>query len=57
MTALIIAEHDNEVLKSSVLNTVAAAAKLGSEVHVLVAGNDCQSVADAAAKVQGVSKV
>jgi len=57
MTTLIIAEHDNEVLKSSVLNTVAAAAKLGSEVHVLVAGNDCQSVADAAAKVQGVSKV
>jgi len=57
MTTLIIAEHDNEVLKSSVLNTVAAATKIGGEVHVLVAGNDCQSVADAAAKVQGVSKV
>ena len=57
MTALIIAEHDNEVLKSSVLNTVAAATKIGGEVHVLVAGNDCQSVADAASKVQGVSKV
>ena len=57
MTTLIIAEHDNEMLKSSVLNTVAAAAKIGGEVHVLVAGNDCQSVADAASKVQGVSKV
>ena len=57
MTTLIIAEHDNEVLKSSVLNTVAAAAKIGGEVHVLVAGNNCQSVADAASKVQGVSKV
>jgi len=57
MTTLIIAEHDNEVLKSSVLNTVAAATKIGGEVHVLVAGNDCQSVADAASKVQGVSKV
>jgi electron transfer flavoprotein alpha subunit len=57
MTTLIIAEHDNEVLKSSVLNTVAAATKIGGEVHVLVAGNGCQSVADAASKVQGVSKV
>jgi len=57
MTTLIIAEHDNEVLKSSVLNTVAAAANIGGEVHVLVAGNDCQSVADAASKVHGVSKV
>jgi electron transfer flavoprotein alpha subunit len=57
MTTLIIAEHDNEVLKSSVLNTVAAATKIGGEVHVLVAGNNCQSVADAASKVQGVSKV
>jgi electron transfer flavoprotein alpha subunit len=57
MTTLIIAEHDNEVFKSSVLNTVAAATKIGGEVHVLVAGNNCQSVADAASKVQGVSKV
>ena len=57
MTTLIIAEHDNEVLKSSVLNTVAAATKIGGEIHVLVAGNNCQSVADAASKVQGVSKV
>jgi len=57
MTTLIIAEHDNEVLKSSVLNTVAAATKIGGEVHVLVAGNNCQSVADSASKVQGVSKV
>ena len=57
MTTLIIAEHDNEVLKSSVLNTVAAATKIDGEVHVLVAGNNCQSVADAASKVQGVSKV
>jgi electron transfer flavoprotein alpha subunit len=40
-----------------VLNTVAAATKIGGEVHVLVAGNNCQSVADAASKVQGVSKV
>jgi len=57
MTTLIIAEHDNEVLKSSVLNTVAAATKIGGEIHVLVAGNNCQSVADSASKVQGVSKV
>ena len=38
MTTLIIAEHDNAALKASTLNTIAAATKLGGEIHVLVAG-------------------
>jgi electron transfer flavoprotein alpha subunit len=57
MTILIIAEHDNTSLKAATLNTVTAAKKLGGEIHVLVAGNGCAAVADAAAKIEGVAKV
>lgn len=57
MTILVIAEHDNVSLKAATLNTVAAAAKIGGEVHVLVAGYNAQGVAEAAAKIDGVSKV
>ena len=57
MTSLVIAEHDNKVLKDATAKTVAAAAQLGGSVHVLVAGHDCASVAEAAAKLAGVEKV
>ncbi len=57
MTILVIAEHDNQALKASTLNAVAAASKLGGDVHVLVAGAGCAAVAEAAAKVAGVAKV
>jgi len=61
MAILVIAEHDNAALKAATLNTVTAAAKLGgalaSEVHVLVAGANCGAVAEAAAKLAGVTKV
>ena len=57
MTILVIAEHDNAALKAATLNTVAAARKIGGDVHVLVAGHNAQGVAEAAAKVAGVSKV
>jgi electron transfer flavoprotein alpha subunit len=57
MTTLVIAEHDNARLKGATLNTVAAAAKLGGDVHVLVAGAGAQAVADEAARIAGVSKV
>lgn len=57
MTILVYAEHDNQELKSATLSTVAAASKIGGEVHVLVAGSGCQAVAEQAAKIAGVSKV
>jgi electron transfer flavoprotein alpha subunit len=57
MASLVVAEHDNASLKDATLHTVTAALKLGPEVHVLVAGSNCRSVADAAAKVAGVAKV
>jgi len=56
MSALVIAEHDNQTLKPATLNAVTAAAQLG-DVAVLVAGSGCGAVAEAAAKVAGVSKV
>jgi electron transfer flavoprotein alpha subunit len=57
MTALVIAEHDNQALKAATLNTVTAAAQCGGDVHVLVAGSGCDAAAQAAAQIAGVSKV
>ena len=57
MTALVIAEHDNQSIKAATLNTVTAAAQCGGDVHVLVAGANAKAAADAAAKIAGVTKV
>ena len=57
MTILVLAEHDNENLKPGVTNAVAAAQKIGGEIHVLVAGSTCGGAASAAAQVAGVTKV
>ncbi len=57
MNILVIAEHDNQTLKPSTLNAVAAAAQLGGTVHLLVAGNGCDTVAQQAAQVAGVTAV
>lgn len=54
---LVIAEHDNAALNAATRNAVAAAAQLGSDIHVLVAGHNAAAVADEAAKVSGVTKV
>ncbi len=57
MTTLLIAEHDNETLSDQTHKAMTAAAAIGSDVHVLVAGNGCSAVADAAAKLDGAAKV
>ena len=57
MTALVIAEHDHKQLKGGTANAVTAAAKMGGDVHVLVAGTNTKPVAEAASKLAGVSKV
>ncbi|MBT9466865.1 FAD-binding protein, partial [Hydrogenophaga sp.] len=57
MTALVIAEHDNATLKGATLNTVAAAAQCGGDVHVLIAGHNAGAAAAAAAQIAGVAKV
>ncbi len=57
MSVLVFAEHDNAELKVATLNVVTAAAQLDADIHVVVTGQDCAGVADAAAKVAGVAKV
>jgi electron transfer flavoprotein alpha subunit len=57
MTILVIAEHDHQSLKAATLNTVAAAGRIGGEIHVLVAGADCNGAAQEAAGLQGVARV
>ncbi|WP_269495133.1 electron transfer flavoprotein subunit alpha/FixB family protein [Castellaniella sp. S9] len=57
MSILVIAEHDNVQLNAATLNVVAAAARLGGDIHVLVAGAGARPVAEQAAQVQSVAKV
>lgn len=57
MAILVIAEHGNSVLKADTAKTVAAAAQIGGDIHVLVAGQGVDALAQAAAKLAGVSKV
>jgi electron transfer flavoprotein alpha subunit len=57
MSILVFAEHDNSALKADTLKTVAAAQAIGGDIHILVAGSNCQSIAEEAAKINGVSKV
>ena len=57
MSILVIAEHDNSELKTATLNTVAAGMAIGGEIDILVAGTDCDSVADSASQVPGVGQV
>lgn len=57
MSILVLAEHDNKTLKPSTLSAVGAAQKIGGEIHVLVAGSGCSTVAETAAKISGVTKI
>ena len=57
MSILVVADHDNESIKAPTLVTVAAAHAIGGDVEVLIAGSGCASVGEAAAKIEGVSKV
>jgi electron transfer flavoprotein alpha subunit len=57
MATLVIAEHDNKSLNDATAKTVTAALAVGGPVHVLVAGEGCKAVADAAAKIAGVEKI
>jgi electron transfer flavoprotein alpha subunit len=57
MGILVIAEHDNKSIKDATLNTIKAAQDIGGDISVLVAGSGCGDAANAAAKINGVSKV
>jgi electron transfer flavoprotein alpha subunit len=57
MAILLVAEHDNATVSDQTAKALSAALKMGSDVHVLVAGKGAQGAADGAAKLQGVTKV
>jgi electron transfer flavoprotein alpha subunit len=57
MALLVIAEHDNKSLRKATLNAVAAAQKIGGDVHILVAGHQAADAAKAASQAAGVVKV
>ncbi|MDN7177366.1 FAD-binding protein [Caballeronia sp. SEWSISQ10-4 2] len=57
MSVLVIAEHDNQTLKTATLSAITAAASLGDEIHVLVAGSQCGKVVEQAASIAGVACV
>jgi len=57
MAVLLIAEHDNASVKDATHKALTAAAQMGGDVHVLVAGNNAAAAAAQAAKLDGVKKV
>ena len=57
MPVLVVAEHDNKTVRKATLNAVAAAQKLGSDIHLLIAGHQAGDAAKQAAAIAGVSKV
>ncbi|WKE66829.1 FAD-binding protein [Gallaecimonas kandeliae] len=57
MSILVIAEHDNQHLKPETAKVLNAARAMGDDVHLLVAGHQCQEVIHAATQLDGVAKV
>ncbi|MGN7807849.1 electron transfer flavoprotein subunit alpha/FixB family protein, partial [Ensifer sp. 22521] len=57
MAILLLADHDTATLSDQTAKALTAASKIGSDVHVLVAGSGAKAAADAAAKLSGVTKV
>jgi len=57
MAILLVAEHDNATVSDQTAKALSAALKIGSDVHILVAGKGAKSAADAAAKLKGATKV
>ncbi len=57
MNILVIAEHNNNELNSATLNTLAAAKQLNGNIDTLIAGHNCQSIADSVSKIKEINKV
>jgi len=57
MSNLVIVEHDNNEVAAATLHTITAAQQIGGDIDLLVAGQDCQSVAESAAQIAGVATV
>ncbi|MGC1710089.1 MAG: electron transfer flavoprotein subunit alpha/FixB family protein, partial [Methyloceanibacter sp.] len=57
MAVLLLAEHDNKALAPATAKALTAARQFGTDVDILVAGDHCRAVAEAASKLDGVRKV
>ena len=57
MSILVIAEHDNSELKVATLNAVAAGMEISGDIDILIAGSDCDAVADAASQIPGINQI
>ena len=57
MAILVLAEHDNQKVREGTLHAVTAAGKLGGDIHLLIAGQNCKAAADDAARIKGAAKV
>ena len=57
MSILVLAEHNNEILKEATKKAITAASQIAKPVHVLVAGMGCSNAAKDAASTEGVEKV
>jgi len=57
MTVLVIAEHDNQNLKSSTLNTITAATKFNDEIHLIILGNGIDNLINSCQSLHEVSKI
>jgi electron transfer flavoprotein alpha subunit len=57
MKILVIAEHDNKILRRSTYQTITAAQQLGTEIDLLIIGENCQSVSEQASKINSVKTI
>jgi electron transfer flavoprotein alpha subunit len=57
MSVLVVVEHDNQAVNAATLNTLAAARQIGGDIHLLVAGKNCGAAANAAAALEGATKI
>ena len=57
MSILVVVEHDNQSVNAATLNTLAAARQIGGDIHLLVAGENCGAAANAAAALEGATKI
>jgi len=57
MSVLVIAEHDNDEVRTATLNAVTAAGEIDTDVDLLVAGSGCAGVADECSSIQGVTRI
>ena len=57
MAVLVIAEHDNNILKTSTLNTITAAAKLSDDIHLLILGKDIETLSNNAKTIHPIKKI